>query len=120
MTETKHNLIERNKMKKFTVVTALLAGLSFNTFATDEPSKPIDVCFALSELAESVMRARQLNTPIATVFKIANGSKSMIILAKDAYKRPLYSSDEYKLDAINSFGSDVFLECANTIDMDGM
>ena len=101
-------------MKKLIATTLITAALSFNLAA--EESKPNDIgeiCGSYSELASSVMTARQNNTPINTVYKIADGNSLMIAIIKEAYAQPLFSTDDYKSNIIVSFSNDVFLACIN-------
>jgi len=73
-------------------------------------------CIEVSELAETVMSARQRNVDI-TKFMANFDSDSTLdemirTLAKKAYALPLYSTDEYRINTIRTFKNDVYLSCA--------
>jgi len=102
-------------MKTLITATLMTAALSFNLAAQESNADSIgQICGSYAELAGNVMRARQNNTPIITVYKIADGNKIAIAIIKDAYAQPLFSTDDYKNNIIVSFSNDVFLNCINT------
>ena len=102
-------------MRKF-ITTILLLGATFTALAEGKADTVGDVCTEYSELASSVMKARQANTSIVTVYKLADGNKIVIAMIKQAYSYPLYSTSDSKNTAVTSFSNDVFLVCYNAFD----
>ena len=99
---------------KPTLAFAALALLA--TAAAAEPGS-IASCTSLSEAAQSAMMVRQSGLPIYSVMNQLAGSldgtdlQLAILMMEAAYERPLFSSDEYKVQAANEFASDVFRLC---------
>lgn len=101
-------------MKKLITATLIASALSFNVVAEETDQDKISkICGSYSEIATSVMTARQNNTPIIAVYKIADGNKAVIAIIKDAYAQPLFSTNDYKSSIVTSFSNDVFLSCIN-------
>ena len=98
-----------------TIVT-LAAALAFATPAAAEPGS-IAACTSLSEAAQSAMLVRQIGLPIHSVINQMAGSldgtdlQLAILMMEAAYEEPLYSSEEYKVQAANEFASDLFRAC---------
>lgn len=97
-------------------IIALVAALAFATPVAAEPGS-IAACTALSEAAQSAMQVRQSGLPIHSVMNQLAGSldgtdlELAILLMEVAYDRPLFSSEEYKVQAANEFATDMFLMC---------
>lgn len=94
----------------------LAAALAFATPAAAEPGS-IAACTSLSEAAQAAMLIRQTGLPIYSVINQMAGSldgtdlQLAILMMEAAYERPLFSSDEYKVQAANEFASDMFRAC---------
>ena len=104
-------------MKTLIATSILIAGLSFNVAAEETETKASSIqriCTSYSEIATSIMKARQANASIVSLYKFADGESTIIAIIKDAYGQPLYTSDEYKKSAVISFSNDIFLACYNT------
>ena len=97
-------------MKKLLTTLALTTALSFSANADDA----VDLCVSYSDAAEIIMTKRQNNASMADLYKLADGEQAIIVLMKEAYKVPLYSSAEYKSNAIDEFKNDIFMLCIQT------
>jgi hypothetical protein len=104
-------------MKTLIATSILIAGLSFNLAAEETETKTSSIqriCTSYSEIATSIMEARQLNAPIVNIIKAVGGEAALLEIIKKAYSEPLYSTKEYKKTAVVSFSNDIFLACYNT------
>lgn len=99
-------------MKKLLLI-PLLMTLPFTAQAQE-----IDGCVALSTLAESIMSARQSNIDMVQVMEIANSdpniSKVVVLLTKEAYSMPRFSTERIQQETIREFKNDVYLQCLNS------
>ena len=96
-------------MKYLTVVLALLA---FNAQA--EQTKE-DLCFEYEKLARHLMDARQYGVPLAKAYKTAKDSQVIKNMVLNAYKEPMWPTDEYKEKAINTFSDEWLLVCLRDV-----
>ena len=75
------------------------------------------ICPSVGQLAENIMNNRQLDMPMDKVMGIADAAEDEIAkkmaraLIIDAYTRPAFSSDEYRLRATAQFKNEMLLEC---------
>lgn len=73
-----------------------------------------EFCERLQGLATSVMKARQLGHPASSIMQQANGLfqdepfKSIVVYA---YKRPMQSTNQLKLQSAIEYGNDAFVGC---------
>lgn len=94
----------------------LLAALAFAAPASAEPGS-IATCTSLSEAAQTAMMVRQSGLPIHSVMNqlaVALDGTDLqlaILMMVAAYERPLFSSEDYKVQAANEFASDMFRLC---------
>lgn len=99
------------------VIATILIGLSTNLFAKDEALK-MKFCEAITKYAETVMHKRQNGGK--AIDSIKNIEKNMpnptlkgfyIAMVKDAYKQPLWASEEKKREAEIEFSNEISLIC---------
>lgn len=98
-----------------TALTLAALALLASPAAADPGS--IATCTSLSEAAQSAMLVRQIGLPIYSVMNQLAGSldgndlQLAILMMEAAYEHPLFSSDEYKVQAANEFASAMFRAC---------
>ena len=75
-------------------------------------------CKVITKAAETIMDGRQNGTSAADFYenieknvKDAQAKKILMILVKEAYKTPKFSTAEYKLNAINEFKNECMVAC---------
>ncbi|WP_296222434.1 hypothetical protein [uncultured Sphingomonas sp.] len=84
--------------------------------AAAEPGS-IATCTSLSEAAQTAMMVCQSGLPIHSVMNQLAGAldgtdlQLAILMMEAAYERPLFSSEDYKVQAANEFASDMFRMC---------
>lgn len=99
---------------KSALVTA--AALAFATPAVAEPGS-IATCTSMSEAAQTAMMVRQTGLPLHSVVNQLSESLDgdelhiAILMMEAAYERPLFSGEDYKVEAANEFSSDMFRAC---------
>ena len=96
-------------MKK--LIIGLAVALSFTTAQAETKSTDAEICEAVSTLAESIMRSRQSGTSVVSVAKIVQDNKLAMMIVKEAYREPAYSSEPYRSQAVTDFGSKYYLQC---------
>lgn len=100
--------------------------ISSSIFAKSEPTKSdaIDtICGNVGEYSQSVMRSRQLGENIANNIQVVNKATKMTDSIKqyhkniiyEAYKEPVWSTEENKESSITEFGNKMYLICAETL-----
>jgi len=103
------------KMKnKFVIGIIAMFSMSSYVMANSEREK---FCSELSRSSNLVMEARQLNVPLLDALNIIpkhapdSLKKLLTTINIEAYKSPLFSTDENKEIAITEFGNKIYLEC---------
>ena len=97
-------------MKK-TILTAVIVMTASITYASD------DICGKYSELAESIMSARQTGVPAVKLIEtqMDNENAAFFNLYKnlviEAYEYPRYSFKDLQQESINDFKNDIYIEC---------
>lgn len=81
------------------------------TTATAQADKVNELCTAVSKNASMIMELRQSNAPLSGVLEAVKGVDILETLAMEAYKKPRYSSEEYKTGAIADFGNLAMITC---------
>jgi len=81
------------------------------TTATAQADKVNELCTTISKNASMIMELRQSNAPLSGVLEAVKGVDILETLAMEAYKKPRYSSDEYKTNAIADFGNLAMITC---------
>lgn len=91
--------------------------ISASVLAADN-EKPKDPCLWTSTIAESIMKARQKEQPMADVMSVFNKGdaseevrKFMKQLVIAAYEQPAMSVPENQAKAVARFQNEVYLEC---------
>ena len=69
------------------------------------------MCAGYSKLAKTIMELRQDNISMPDMYNALKDSELSIEMLKAAFKVPLYSTEDYKQNAVNEFANDVFLAC---------
>lgn len=94
----------------------LIAALAFASPAAAAPGTLSD-CTALSQAAHTAMQTRQTGVTMHEVAGALSSSLDGTDLAlalaifEAAYAEPLFSTEEYKVQAANEFASSVYLMC---------
>lgn len=99
-------------MKKL-LTGALLLALSIPSYADADV---YSFCEAVMEAAEATMRGHLSGVSPVEAIELANQApveiqtqlREMIVRA---YSSPRYSTDEYKISAINEFAADYYIDC---------
>lgn len=102
-------------MRKLLLAAFLLA-ISFTTqSATDGSGK---YCKNLYQLAENIMSFRQDGVSVVKQMELIESTKPskdfkglMEMIVEEAYKKPKFSSEEYKTEAITEFANDIYIQC---------
>ena len=75
-------------------------------------------CKVITKAAESIMDGRQNGTSAADFYerieksvKDEQAKKILMILVKEAYKTPKFSTEEYKLNAVSEFKNECMIAC---------
>lgn len=89
-------------MKKLALVALLLTPFSAQA--------DMEVCSALSALAETIMEARQDGMPMRDVLNMAE-EHGLSVMVHQAYVQPSMSSEEGKLRQRSEFGNKWMLVC---------
>lgn len=79
------------------------------TFSMGAQSKEQDVCGAIGELAEGIMKAHQIGVPMSKI--VEGGNELVEAMAIDAYSRPRYSTERMQNRAVAEFRDAVYLMC---------
>lgn len=95
---------------------AFLLAISFTTqSATDSSEK---YCKNLYQLAENIMLFRQEGVSVIKQMELIESAKPsedfkglMEMMVEEAYKKPKFSSEEYKTEAITEFANDIYIQC---------
>lgn len=105
-------------MKK--ILFCFLMGFSGFVFADDQSLK-LKYCESISEYAKNIMYKRQHGgQAIDSIKIIENNVKNQTIkgmylsIIKDAYKSPLWNSDEKKKEAETEFANEALMICLDT------
>lgn len=84
------------------------------------------ICDSVNSVSESAMRARlngvTIQTALATLDSANNGSdaamkinRMYIAIITDAYRKPNFSTDKYKEEAVREFALDNYLACIDAV-----
>ena len=93
-------------MKKFIAATSIFFTLGFSAFANDK-----SYCTSLSEMAESFMRARQIEVPMSKLIEHAKGDPIIESVVVAAYNRPSFRTEQFAQREIAMFKNQVYMEC---------
>lgn len=69
------------------------------------------LCSKIKTIAETVMTSRQSGLDIVRTMDILGDDPLLIEMATRAYSSPRYSTDEYKRETIQEFGTEYYLDC---------
>lgn len=94
-------------MKKLLLTAATLLTIT----STAQADKVTELCTVVSDNATMIMQLRQGNAPLKDVLDAVKGVEMLEELAMSAYKKPRYSSEEYKTGAIADFGNLAMITC---------
>ena len=96
---------------KFIVLALTIASSAAN-------ANKLENCKVITKAAESIMDGRQNGTSAADFYenieknvKDDQAKKILMILVKEAYKTPKFSTAEYKLNAISEFKNECMVTC---------
>jgi len=96
---------------KALILATTLAALSFTANAEDKPSDKASSCKKISELAGRYMDLRQSGVPMADIYGTANGSELLELMIVQAYEKPQFGTEKYKLEQVSKFKNEWFLSC---------
>lgn len=81
----------------------------------DEELSVHETCLSYSELAASIMGARQRGVPMSRMMKIADGDKMTEAMLIDAYDRPRMNLEENQLEMTRDFENQIYLACTKNL-----
>ena len=100
----------KNKIK-FVMLVISIASSTAN-------ANQLENCKVITKAAETIMDGRQNGTSAADFYenieknvKDDQAKKILMILVKEAYKTPKFSTAEYKLNAISEFKNECMVAC---------
>lgn len=97
-------------MKKLTFI--MMICIIPSIAAANEPASSREhLCKSVYDATSALMKLRQQDAPLPEVMKIANGNQTLEAITIDAYKVPLYSTEEYKKNAISNFANKYYSAC---------
>ena len=111
------------KNKFVFVITASLLGCSTPVSAKDNPYIK-QYCSGVSDIAALVMIKRQVGAPINEVVKSDSEhntkededvAKLVEAIALDAYRIPMYNTEQYKKQAVVQFANDTYAVCMKNV-----
>lgn len=96
-----------------------MVALSFNAAADTE----VELCSPLSNLAEKIMKSRQIGVPMREVMEIKSledASEKWTTLYREivtaAYKTPKYSTTEVQNETITEYGNKIMTQCLSALE----
>lgn len=99
-------------MNRHVAIVALM--LAFSAHADDvSKMKWQEKCKGVSEVAKSIMEARQGGAPMSKLMDIAAENGIMQAMVRDAYSVPHYSVEANKNRAAADFSNEQYAMCAN-------
>lgn len=93
-------------MKKVLIIAALLFSAT-----TQAEEVTAETCALVSQIAHKVMEARQSNVSMMNALDVMEGNALGVMLVKEAYSTPKYTTDSYKQNAINEFSNKYTAMC---------
>lgn len=99
--------------------TLLLALLLVSGAANATPQETF--CLGVYDLAELVMNGRQQGVSMKKAIEIVSdsGNEQLTSIAEifidDAYREPMFNSEQYKQAAVNRFAEKAFYECKDVV-----
>lgn len=73
-------------------------------------SASLAMCQPISEFAKAVMEARQAGVPLAQALKVST-MPTMQALIVSAYRKPRYSTEQYREHAAVEFANETLITC---------
>ncbi|GAB2507315.1 hypothetical protein [Microbulbifer agarilyticus] len=100
-------------MKIVNLIVAAALSASAIGVQAEEPVKATDRCKAWSQMAEKVMKGRQLGAPMSAFMEAAeeDGSELMKKIVVMAYEQPRYSTEQNQVRAADEFRDEFYLMC---------
>lgn len=74
-------------------------------------SASLAMCQPISEFAKELMDARQAGVPLAQALTVANRNATMEALIVSAYRKPRYSTPDYRERAAVDFANETLIAC---------
>lgn len=74
-------------------------------------SASLAMCQPISEFAKAAMEARQAGVPLAQALTVARHNATMQALIVSAYRKPRYSTWEYRERAAVDFANETLVTC---------
>ncbi len=96
------------------ILIAALIATSLSAHAGEK--ERLEGCKVIGEVANSAMTVRQMGIPITKPLALAEKASAeirpmMIAIVKEAYKKPAFTSEEYKIKIINEFTNYAIVSC---------
>jgi hypothetical protein len=105
-----------NKLTAVTILAAVPAIFAINAI-TAKPAKADEDCKRIAAYAESVMKVRQANAPLADALSTLDwitheqSRRSLEQLIRGAYEQPVMRTEKEKAQAIIGYGTSTHLLC---------
>lgn len=80
-----------------------------------EETKKEDVCATIGELADSIMKARQIGVPMSKAMTVAKDTDWLQEMVIKAYEQPAYQSDGMQKKAVSDFVNDYLVVCYKAV-----
>lgn len=74
-------------------------------------STSLTLCQPISEFAKAAMEARQAGVPLAQALTVARHNATMQALIISAYRKPRYSTEQYRERAAVDFANETLITC---------
>lgn len=74
-------------------------------------SASLAMCQPISEFAKAAMEARQAGVPLAQALTVARHNATMQALIISAYRKPRYSTEQYRERAAVEFANETLITC---------
>lgn len=68
-------------------------------------------CNGVAVIAKKIMEARQANVPMREMVDIGKGIPFDLLMIKDAYKRPRFTTKAYQKNAVQDFENEYYGYC---------
>lgn len=94
-------------MKKLILAASIMAA----SFATQASTEKLEMCKAISGLAEQVMSSRQAGVDMSEMYELSKNSKLGQSIIMMAFEKPMYGTEKYKQREVSNFKNLWFKEC---------
>lgn len=89
----------------------LLAALLISAPIAAQEMTPKKICANLHKVSGEIMKARQLEKPVTEVIDALGETEAAQQLIMEAYKRPAFSTEKYRIKAAKKFANETYVGC---------